>query len=196
MLDGTAIGVLGGSFNPPHEGHRALVVHAMRRLKLARFRVLVSPQNPLKDPENYAPMEERLAATQELFSRLPTVSVEPEADEAPTYAINTIRGLIRKERHKQFVYLMGADTFVGLHRWVRWREIMQTIPIAVVSRPANRLAPLKAVAARAYWKHRIPAENAPALVRAKAPAWCFIDGLNRPESSTAIREARELEHAT
>ncbi|MEM9839846.1 MAG: nicotinate-nucleotide adenylyltransferase [Pseudomonadota bacterium] len=196
MLDATAIGVLGGSFNPPHEGHRALVIHAMRRLKLARFRVMVSPQNPLKDPENYAPMEDRLLATEELFARLPNVRVVPEAeDEAPTYAIKTIRKLMRREGHKRFVYLMGADTFAGLHRWYHWREIMETIPIAVVSRPAFRLAPLKAPAARAYWEHRIPESKAPSLVRAKAPAWCFIDGLNRPESSTAIREGKALEPA-
>ena len=195
MLDGRAIGLLGGSFNPPHEGHRALVIHAMRRLHLARFRVLVSPQNPLKDPANYAPMEERLAATRKLFERMPTVTVEPEADTAPTYTIDTIRKLMRRERRERFVYLMGADAFAELHRWVRWREIMEAIPIAVVSRPANRLAPLKAPAARAYWHHRIPTSKAPTLVRAEAPAWCFIDGLNRPESSTAIREARALERA-
>jgi len=190
MLDPKAIGILGGSFNPPHEGHRALVLHAMKRLKIARTRVLVSPQNPLKDPKGYAPLDERIAQTQELFADHPSVAVEAEAEEAPTFAANTLRRLINRERTTRFIYIMGADSFANLHHWYRWREIMQMVPIAVVSRPANRLAPLNSPTARTYWQNRVPSNRAASLSKSKTPAWCFIDGLNRPESSTAIREAR------
>lgn len=190
MLDSDAIGVLGGSFNPPHAGHRALVVYAMRRLEVARFRVLVSPQSPLKDAGDYTPLETRLEATRELFEGLPMVRVAPESDSSPAYAVNTIRRLVRRERKHRFVYVMGADAFAELHRWWRWREIVETIPIAVVSRPAHRLAPLNAPVARTYSRFRVREHDAGRLARMRAPAWCFLDGLNRRESSTEIRAAR------
>ena len=195
MLDPKSIGILGGSFNPPHEGHKALVQHAMKRLQIARTRVLVSPQNPLKDPAGYAPLQDRIDQTKALFADMPNVLVQAEAEEAPTYAANTLRRLIQRERTKRFVYIMGADSFANLHHWYRWREIMQMVPIAVISRPANRLAPLNAPAARTFWQQRVPGHRSAFLAKSSAPAWCFIDGLNRPESSTAIREARVLEPA-
>lgn len=183
-----AIGILGGSFNPPHEGHRALVTHAMRRLGLHQFRVLVSPQNPLKDAKAYAPLDERLAATRQLLRGLPRVRVAPEAKVGPVYAVRTVMELIRREPEQAFVYVMGADSFAGLHRWRQWRAIVEGVPIAVLARPGYRLAALKSPAALRYAGARIPERRARHLQSADAPAWVFIEDLAMPQSSTAIRE--------
>jgi nicotinate-nucleotide adenylyltransferase len=187
MLGRTAIGVLGGSFNPPHQGHRALVMHAMRRLDLKGVKVLVAPQSPLKAKADYAPFEERLEATRDMMHGLPMVTVEPEAEDGPVYAIHTITDLINREGHRRFVYLLGADSFANLHRWSRWRDIMEAVPIAVMSRPGYRLNALNSKAALAYRSSRLPERLASALARHDAPAWCFVEGLHMPDSSTDLR---------
>ncbi len=190
MIDRAPIGVLGGSFNPPHPAHRALVMYAMRRLDLAAVKVLVSPQNPLKNKDDYLPLEERLKLTKEQMSGLPKVTVEPESDEGPVYAVQTVTDLLARERHRRFVYLMGADSFANLHRWSQWRSIMETIPIAVISRPGYRMQALNSKAALSYRDARVPARLASRLAHDGAPAWCFLEGLSLPVSSTEIRAAQ------
>ncbi|GGY55529.1 hypothetical protein GCM10007148_26780 [Parvularcula lutaonensis] len=154
------------------------------------MRVLVSPQNPLKSAGDYAPLEERIAATREMMRGLPNVRVEPEAAEGPTFAVDSIAKRVLREPHTDFIYVMGADSFAGLHRWRRWQALMEMVPIAVVSRPGFRLEALQSPAARAFAKAQVPERLALTLHRRTAPAWCFLTGLDREESSTAIR-ARE-----
>lgn len=192
MVQAVAIGLLGGSFNPPHSGHRALVEHAMRRLRLNGVRVLVSPQNPLKEAASYLPLEERIEATRSLMRGLPSVRVEAEAETGPTFAIESIGRRVKRQPGRDFVYIMGADTFAGLDRWARWRELMELLPVAVISRPGYRLPALHSAAARAFAKARLPETTAPVLARMKAPAWTFIGGLEREEASTRIRSAAPL----
>lgn len=185
-----AIGLLGGSFNPPHAGHRELVKRALVQLRLSRVDVLVSPQNPLKAPGAYAPLEQRLEETRAVFARMPRVRVAQEASEAPAYAVHTIKRLKRKNHPDRLVYLLGADSFADLHRWYRWRELAERIPLAVFSRPGVDLAALKSPAARKLRNHRLPPQAAHRLAYAPTPAWCFLPGLHRPESSTALRRER------
>ncbi|MEE4211423.1 MAG: nicotinate-nucleotide adenylyltransferase [Parvularcula sp.] len=192
MIDRAPIGVLGGSFNPPHPAHRALVMYAMRRLDLAGIKVLVSPQNPLKKKEDYLPIEERMRLTEEQMRGLPKVTVEPEAEDGPVYAVHTVSDLLARERHRRFVYLMGADSFANLHRWAQWRSIMDSIPIAVISRPGYRMQALNSKAALAYSEARLPARLAARLARHPTPAWCFLEGLSLPISSTELRDRKTL----
>lgn len=187
MIDRAAIGVLGGSFNPPHQGHRALVMHAMRRLDLRGVKVLVSPQSPLKKKEDYAPLEERMEATEAVMRGLPKVTVEPEAERGPVFAIETITHLLQREKHRRFVYILGADSFANLHLWANWRNIMKSVPIAVLSRPGYRMEALNSPAARTFKSERIPERYSPVLAQQAAPAWCFVEGLHMPDSSTALR---------
>ncbi|MCQ8185181.1 nicotinate-nucleotide adenylyltransferase [Parvularcula maris] len=183
-----AIGVLGGSFNPPHQGHRALVRHAARRLDLQGMRVLVTPQNPLKEAGDYAPLDKRIEATKKMMRGLPNVQVAPEAELGPVYAVDSIKRLIMRERGTPFVYILGADSFANLHKWHRWRELMHMLPIAVVSRPGYKGEALHSAAGRAFSRCQLPERHATALAHQKAPAWCYIGGLSQPESSSMIRE--------
>lgn len=184
-----AIGILGGSFNPPHEGHRKLVQHAIRKLSLGGMRVLVTPQNPLKKASDYRPLQERIAFTNQVMRGMPTVRVAPEAEVGPVYAADSLKRLLTREPGTPFVYVMGADSFAGLHRWHRWREIMTMVPIAVISRPGYRVQAMHSVAARAFARGRVQEHDAVTLSLRKAPAWCYVGGLARPESSTALRQA-------
>ncbi|NNU16472.1 nicotinate-nicotinamide nucleotide adenylyltransferase [Parvularcula sp. ZS-1/3] len=184
-----AIGILGGSFNPPHEGHRKLVQHAMRKLSLGGMRVLVTAQNPLKKASDYAPLSERIAQTNETMRGMVNVRVAPEADVGPVYAVDSLKRLLTREPGTPFIYVMGADSFAEFHRWHRWRDIMAMVPIAVISRPGYRVQAMHSVAARAFARGRVQERDAVTLSMRDAPAWCYIHGLARTESSTALRQA-------
>lgn len=164
----------------------------MRRLSLGGMRVLVTPQNPLKDANAYRPLAERLTATQQILSGLPQIRVEPEAKTGPVFAVDSLRAIVRASPGQRFVYVMGADSFAHLHRWHRWRDIMEMLPIAVVSRPGYRLSALQSYAARAFARHRVPDSAVRALGLCTAPAWGWVGGLQRPESSTEIRALENL----
>ena len=183
----TAIGILGGSFNPPHLGHRALVQHALQRLSLGGMRLLVTPQNPLKDAGAYASLETRLAQTKDMMRGLPSVRVEPEAEIGPVFAAHSIRKIVTRNPGQPLVYVMGADSFSNLHQWYRWRELMHLLPIAIAGRPGFRMKALQSPAARAFSSARVQEARARSLPYRQAPAWCFLEGLARPESSTMIR---------
>lgn len=155
------------------------------------MRVLVAPQNPLKPASGYAPLEERIEATRLMLRGLPSVRVEAEAEEGPTFAVDSITRRVRREPQSRFVYIMGADSFAGFHRWRRWKDLMELLPIAVISRPGHRLEALQSQAARTYARWQIPERRAVALQRSEAPSWCFLTGLDRKESSTAIRALQD-----
>ncbi|MEM0927858.1 MAG: nicotinate-nucleotide adenylyltransferase [Pseudomonadota bacterium] len=184
------VGLFGGSFNPPHAGHRALVLHAQRRLGLTRVRILVSPQNPLKSAETYGSLDQRLAATEAMMRGVRGVSVEPEAAEGPAFAVDTVERALSQACGVPLVYLMGADSFAGLHRWKDWTSIMEALPLAVVNRPGERLGAIKGPAGRRYAAARVPEREARSLPFRSAPAWCFLTGLNQKISSSEIRRVQ------
>ncbi len=185
------VGLFGGSFNPPHVGHRALVLHAKKRLGLKRVRVLVSPQSPLKSAGSYSTLEERLAATKKVMRGLRHVSVEAEAETGPVFAVETVERALKEAPGVPLVYLMGADSFAQFHRWHAWEEIMSAVPIAVVNRPGERLSAIKGPAGLRYAAARLPERVAERLPFARAPAWCFLTGLSESISSTEIRSSEK-----
>lgn len=187
--DGLRVGLLGGSFNPPHAGHRALSLLAMKRLQLDRVWWLVSPGNPLKDTSALPPLNARLAAARELAAH-PAIDVtDIEAAIGTRYTVDTIAALRRRFPKVRFVWLMGADNLAQFHRWRHWQAIANQIPIAVVDRPLESLRALSSPAALALAKYRYDANRAAMLADADAPAWIFLHGMKMPLSSTQLRSA-------
>lgn len=187
---GQRIGLMGGSFDPPHDGHLAVARTALRRLRLDRVWWLVSPGNPLKSNDALPPQSERIAACRALTRNEPRIVVSGlEADLASAYTIDTLAFLTRRYPQVRFVWLMGADNLTVFHRWRRWREIAALAPIAVVDRPGWHLPALASPAARALERHRQPAARAAALPGLAAPAWVFLPTRLSPLSSTALRRA-------
>ncbi|MFP4326707.1 MAG: nicotinate-nucleotide adenylyltransferase [Paracoccaceae bacterium] len=183
---GQSVGLLGGSFDPPHEGHAHITREALKRFGLDRVWWLVSPGNPLK-AHGPAPLAERIAACRALIDH-PRVQVSDfEARAGTRYTAQTLAALRASCPGARFVWLMGADNLVQFHRWDSWRAIMETVPIGVLARPGQRLAGRNAVAARRYRAARIPAEASRLLARAEAPAWCFVEVPLMEVSSSAIR---------
>jgi len=188
---GQRIGLLGGSFNPPHAAHLLISRIALSRLALDRVWWIVTPGNPLKTSAGLPPLEHRLRQCRALArdARIVVTGFEQGLDTAFTAA--TLAFLRRRNRGVRFVWLMGADCLAEFHRWRLWREIFATLPIAVVDRPGWRLKALAAPAARAFATARVPESRANLLAGTPPPAWTLLTGPLSPLSSTAIRAARE-----
>lgn len=191
---GQSIGLLGGSFDPPHGGHVSITLEALRRFGLDRLWWLVSPGNPLKT-HGPAPLARRIAAGRALMQH-PRVRVTGIEDRLNTrYTADTLRALRQLYPGARFVWLMGADNLAQFHLWQDWREIMETVPVGVLARPGDRISARMSVAARIYRNARLSGRQSQLLARAVAPAWCFINLPMSDQSSTQIRAAGRWTHS-
>jgi nicotinate-nucleotide adenylyltransferase len=186
------IGLFGGSFNPPHEGHLHVGRMALARLRLDRLWWLVTPGNPLKERRGLASLEERMAAARRL-ARHPRIDVtDLETKLGVRYTIDTIRALRRRCPGVKFVWIMGADGLASFHRWRDWRDIAQLVPIAVIDRPGLTLKSVRYPAAVWLGRARIPEHAAATLPARMPPAWVYLHGPRSTLSSTAIREKQNV----
>ncbi len=145
---GLRVGLLGGSFNPPHAGHMLISRVALQRLKLDALWWLVSPGNPLKDPQQYAPLAQRLSACRTMLGQEPRIMATAiEHDLGTVRSYDTLKALRARFTATDFVFLMGSDSAQSFHRWYRWREIPGLVALGVLGRPPVqefcRASPLK-----------------------------------------------------
>lgn len=186
---GMVVGLFGGSFNPPHQGHLLVAEIALRRLGLDQLWWLVTPGNPLKSRNELAPLAERLAAC-EALAEDPRIKITAfEKTLGTSYTARTLDFIRARNPHVHFIWIMGADNLAGFHRWQRWQKIATTFPIAVIDRPGSTLAYLSSKTARTFDYARVDEEDAGVLWQKRAPAWTFIHGPRSTLSSTAIRAA-------
>ena len=182
------IGLLGGSFNPAHEGHRQLSLGAIDALGLDELWWLVSPGNPLKEgSSDMAPYEARLASAEEAASGTPIRASDFERRVGTRYTIDTLTALVKDFPEDRFIWLMGADTVADFHRWKDWRGIAQLLPIAVLPRPGYDVP---ARAARAMgWLSRFvrPESQAKHWTEWSPPALLFLSLPTNATSATALR---------
>lgn len=185
------IGILGGTFNPAHDGHRHISLMALQRLRLQKIWWMVTPGNPLKANDGLPPLDARAAYAEQLADH-PAITVTGlEAGIQTRFTYDTLRVLTQRFPATRFVWLMGADNLAQFHRWQGWKEIAQLMPIAVIDRPGSSLATRSSVAAQALARFRVKEENAGALPSMKAPAWTFLHGPRSDLSSTAIRAGQQ-----
>jgi nicotinate-nucleotide adenylyltransferase len=184
------IGLLGGSFNPAHSGHRHVSLEAFRRLGLDEVWWLVSPQNPLKTDDGMEPLATRVARARQI-ARHPRIRVDaPELLLGTRYTLDTVRALRRTYPRARFVWLMGADILPQLVDWQGWRELFAAIPIAAFARPGWSYPALMSAAPRAFARYRLEAGRARLLADCRPPAWCFVPSRLDSHSATAIRAVR------
>ncbi len=186
---GMTIGLLGGSFNPPHEGHLAISLIALRRARLDRLWWLVTPGNPLKDTNELESLEKRIELCRDMADH-PRIDITAfEAEHHIRYTWDTLSLLKKLRPRVNFVWVMGADNLKGFHRWQNWRRIAALMPIVVVDRPGSTLAHRSAPAAISLARYRIDEDDAAGIGNARPPAWTFLHGPRSPLSSSAIRAA-------
>jgi nicotinate-nucleotide adenylyltransferase len=186
------IGLLGGSFNPAHGGHRHLSMEAIRHLRLDGVWWLVSPQNPLKTSDGMAPLAERMAAARRVAHHPKLLVTDLETRLGTVYTADTLRRLTRMFPHVRFVWLMGADNLRQISRWERWHGIFETVPIAVFARPSYCLEALASVAAHRFDRFRIMERRAAHLADLNPPRWVFLHTRLHPASASSIRAAAAL----
>ena len=185
--DGMRIGLLGGSFNPPHRAHRAISLFAIKRLRLDRVWWLVTPGNPLKDQDTLHDLEARTEAARRVADD-PRIDVSClESVIGTRYTVDTVKYLRRRASGLRFVWIMGADNLAQFHRWQNWRRMATLVPIAVIDRPPQSFRALNAPAAQALARYRLPENEARRLADHRAPAWVFLTGLKMNLSSTGLR---------
>lgn len=187
---GSRIGLFGGSFNPPHEGHVLVAETAIKKLALDEIWWMVTPGNPLKDANILAPLKDRITASEEL-SNDPRIKVTAlEAAYEVRYTADTLQIITQTHPEVNFVWIMGADNLVQFHQWQRWREIADLLPIAVIDRSGARDSYITSVTAKALGQYRINVSEAKQLAVMKPPAWVFMPGTVSDLSSTALRQQK------
>jgi nicotinate-nucleotide adenylyltransferase len=181
------IGLLGGSFNPAHEGHLHVSGQALDRLALDQVWWLVSPQNPLKDAAGMAPLDERLRTATQLAGKGRIQVTDLERELGTRYTVDTLKALNRRYPGYKFVWLMGADNLSQISRWRDWQGIFQRVPIAVFARPTYSLRALAGPAARRFGTFRIRESHAGTLAGLRPPAWVFLHVRTHAASATQLR---------
>ncbi len=179
---GRRVGLLGGSFNPAHDGHVHISLLALKKLGLDQVWWLVSPQNPLKPARGMAPFAERKASAKRIAADRRILVSDLEAQLGTRYTIDTLEALKHRFPRTDFVWLMGADNLAGFHRWRRWQDIFATVPIAVFDRPTYSPGALASRAARHFARFR---RTNP--VGFQPPAWALYHTQLNELSSTEIR---------
>ncbi len=184
---GMVVGLFGGSFNPPHDGHLLVAETALRRLGLDQLWWIVTPGNPLKSLQHLAPLQERLVRSEALVEnpRIRITAFEQALGES--YTARTLAYVKARNPSVRFVWIMGADNLASFHRWKNWQQIASTFPIAIVDRPGDTLSYLSSKMAKTFDYARLDEREAEKLAFLKAPAWTFLHGPRSRLSSTELR---------
>ena len=186
---GPVVGLLGGSFNPAHGGHRRISLFVMDALALDAVWWLVSPGNPLKPKAGMAPLVARVASAvrQARRSRIRVTAIEREL--GTRYTVDTLRALLARYPRRRFVWLMGADNLAQFHKWRKWRDIAALMPIAVIARPGYDGAALASPAMAWLRRYRTSPAGFRYPGRWSAPALVTLRFDPDTRSATDIRKA-------
>lgn len=183
------IGLLGGSFNPAHDGHVHIALEALKRLNLDQVWWLVTPQNPLKSKKGMAPFHERLKRAQKLTQRHRQIRVmDIEARLKTRYTLETVRALKKMNRRTRFVWLMGSDQLATFDRWYDWRTLFQRIPVVIFPRPGSLMTVRSSKCGVFFKNWRVFNTNRLKLKLQSPPIWVYLKMPMRLVSSTAIRK--------
>jgi len=190
--NGKKIGLLGGSFNPAHDGHVQMSLFAMKRLKLDEIWWIVSPQNPLKSKENMDSFDSRLAFAKELVAPHKDIIVTDfESEIQSVHTIDTLRAIKAKESEIFFVWLMGKDNLSSVHLWKSWQDIFCLLPIAVFNRSGYSLACQRSQAEVLFAEAECPLASVEELAVSPPPVWVVLDNELNPTSATQIRKTSQ-----
>lgn len=171
---GRTVGLLGGSFNPAHEGHLHISHYALKQLGLDAVWWMVSPQNPLKSTKGMAPQSERIESAQRVANHPRIVVTGIEAELKTRYTVDTLDALHRHFPATRFVWLMGTDNLHQAPKWKNWTRIFETVPVCIFSRPPRGGNVRDSAVMRRYKDHLLPQEQARLLVSTPLPAWTIL----------------------
>lgn len=181
------VGLLGGSFNPAHAGHRHVAEEALRHAGLDQVWLVVSPGNVLKSADGMGSFHARLSSAAEIADGRRIVATGIEQALRTRYSIDTVKELQRRFPSVRFVWIMGADILAELPRWRRWREFVERVPLLILPRPGFTQPALASQAVSWMRGSRLPQSAAHRLADQVPPAWVLLRTLENPISATEIR---------
>ena len=182
------VGILGGTFDPPHEGHLFISKFAKIKLDVGEVWWIVTTTNPLK--KNKVDYKKRLKKVKRFLMNHHIKVLEIKDLSKNTYTVDLLEYLFKKFPHKKFIWLMGADNLFSFHLWRDWKKIFYNIPIAIFDRPPYSLNISKAKAILYFKEDRINSKLSRNLKFMKPPKWLFLTGLTNLQSSTKIRQKK------
>ncbi|MBX7147152.1 MAG: nicotinate (nicotinamide) nucleotide adenylyltransferase [Alphaproteobacteria bacterium] len=181
------IGLLGGSFNPPHEGHYQISLQALKRLGLHQLWWIINPQNPLKSNQHMISFQKRLILARKMINHPKIKILDLEYKNKIFYTIDTLRFLKKRYTHHSFVWLIGADNLIQINEWKNWQQLFSMIPIIVFDRPLYSLKASASKAASRYAKFRIPERKVKKIFNEPLPIWAYLHNPLNNISATFIR---------
>jgi len=183
------IGILGGSFNPAHEGHLSISKIALQRLNLDVVWWIISPRNPLKKYDILYDFEDRVSSAEKVIDTNHISISNLEKNAQIKYTIGTVEYLNTRYFGTKFVWIMGADNLKNFHRWREWDKLALTVPIAIIDRPSSSLDVTSSLFANKYRKYRVDEADAQNLANKKKPAWVFLHSKLNDQSSSQLRNS-------
>ena len=184
------IGLLGGSFDPPHKGHLFISLEAKKILKLDEIWWIVTPQNPLKisKPATY---KERIKNCKNITRNFPIKIKEIEKQIGSDYSYKTINYILNHYKNIKFFWLMGADNLISFHKWQNWQKIFNNISIVIFKRHGYNIEALKSIALKKFINNKILESNFNMEEFNNLPSWVFVENKEIKISSSDIRNQRE-----
>ena len=182
------IGILGGSFNPAHKGHLYISNIALKLLQLDEIWWLVSPQNPLKHSFIKNSIKERVYAARKISKGYKIRVEDLESRFNTNLTAKTLKILLERYRGTRFIWLMGADNLNEMNKWFSWKNIFNTMPIAVFDRGVYSYSIINSIAGKRYFSNLHKRKNSTSIFNTPLPSWKFIHNSKNPLSSTNIRK--------
>ena len=182
------IGVLGGSFNPAHEGHIHISNIALKEFKLDEIWWLVSPQNPLKTNFTTTNLKKRINYAKQISNGYKIRVEDLESKFKTNLTSKTLKIILERYKGTKFIWLMGADNLKEINRWFNWKNIFNTMPIAVFDRGVYSYAIINSIAGKRYFSKLHKRKNSLSIFNKPLPSWKFIHNIKNPTSSTYIRK--------
>ena len=185
------IGLLGGSFNPAHDGHIYISELALKLLNLDEVWWLVTPQNPLKNSKANN-LEERLKHAKKIIKNSRIIIDALETKYKNNYTANTLNTIINQFKGTKFFWLMGADNLSEINKWYKWNYIFQLMPIAVFDREDYSYSVFNSIAGKRYYNKLYKTKNSVSIFNKKLPSWKFLRINKNLLSSTKIRNKKTI----
>ena len=168
----TKIGILGGTFDPPHKGHLYISKFALKKLKLNKLMWIVTKKNPLKQ-KPYLSKDMRMKLSKDILKNHKKIFVKYLDNKTKSRNTFDILNYLNKKNKKiKLFFLIGADNLIKLHKWDKWKKIPQLAKIVVFARPNYTMKALNSIASK----------------KLKKKDWMYINSKKMNISSSLIRK--------
>ncbi len=168
----TKIGILGGSFDPPHVGHLHISKIALKKLELDILIWIITKRNPLKQ-KPYLSTKTRIKLSKDITKSQKKIFVKYVDDKIKSKnTFDLLNYLKRKNRKIKLFFLIGADNLIKFHKWDKWKKIPKIAKIVVFARTNYSTKALNSIASK----------------KLKKSDWMYINSKKMNISSSLIRK--------